>query len=171
MQTGGTPSGVPPIPDCRKSPSGLSDNLFAVCCAHFVGNKETIFRFLQAKNSICFFLSPLPIKAVAFMGAPLANGRQIPHLQPERYFCPGTRPGQKWIQTLFAPCGANSARLFRHAEMGGTPSGVPPIRCICQYSPRTVTGYSTSRRPPPGGRFPGCIRRWKGTAAFDHIPG
>ena len=26
-----------------------------------------------------------------------ATGEQIPHLQPEKYFLPGTRPGRKWI--------------------------------------------------------------------------
>ena len=41
-----------------------------------------------------------------------ACGAQLVHLQPEKYFRPGTRPGRKWILTLFAAAAANSARHF-----------------------------------------------------------
>jgi len=40
-----------------------------------------------------------------------ALGEQIPHLQPEMYFCPCTRHGQNDFN-LFATLAANSARLF-----------------------------------------------------------
>src|SRR5699024_3765058 len=40
------------------------------------------------------------------------SGGQIPHLQSEMCFLPGTRPGRKRIGLYLAPMAANSARLF-----------------------------------------------------------
>ena len=39
-------------------------------------------------------------------------GGQIPHLEPEKCFLPGTRPGRKRIGFYLPPQAANSARLF-----------------------------------------------------------
>ena len=103
--------------DCRKTPLGAFRQFFAVCCAHFVANPVTIFRFLQAENSTCAWFAPLPIKRILALWGPLLFfGEQILHLQPEKYFPsgtegelpgtgkrghPGVRPGKKYFSLYF----------------------------------------------------------------------
>ena len=41
-----------------------------------------------------------------------AMGEPIPHLQTERNFCPGTRPGQKWIAFHLPPAGGKLCEAF-----------------------------------------------------------
>jgi hypothetical protein len=39
-------------------------------------------------------------------------GEQIPHLQTEKYFRPGTRPGRKWIAFDLPPAGGKLCEAF-----------------------------------------------------------
>jgi hypothetical protein len=41
-----------------------------------------------------------------------ADGGQIPHLQTEKYFLPGTRPGKKWIKFDLPPAGGKLCEAF-----------------------------------------------------------
>ncbi|MFR4353781.1 MAG: hypothetical protein ACLT21_03635 [Oscillospiraceae bacterium] len=41
-----------------------------------------------------------------------AHGEQIPHLQTEKYFLPGTRPGKKWIAFDLPPAGGKLCEAF-----------------------------------------------------------
>jgi len=83
--------------------------VFAVCCAHIVDTPDTMFHFPQAGNSTCLRVSPLPIKRVSALWGPLSASRQIPHLQPEKCFCPRTRRGQK----RFGHCSPHLRRTLR----------------------------------------------------------
>jgi hypothetical protein len=67
-------------------------------------------------------------KGVAFLNKRLAvcrthnlsaTGEQIPHLQTEKYFLPGTRPGKKWIALDLPPAGGKLCEAFSKA--GRTP--------------------------------------------------
>ena len=51
-------------------------------------------RFQTVENPLRGFLT---VFAVCCAHNLFAAGEQIPHLQPEMYFLPGTRPGRKWI--------------------------------------------------------------------------
>jgi hypothetical protein len=41
-----------------------------------------------------------------------AESEQIPHLQTEKYFLPGTRPGKKWIKFDLPPAGGKLCEAF-----------------------------------------------------------
>jgi hypothetical protein len=41
-----------------------------------------------------------------------AGSKQIPHLQTEKYFLPGTRPGKKWIALDLPPAGGKLCEAF-----------------------------------------------------------
>jgi hypothetical protein len=41
-----------------------------------------------------------------------AGSKQIPHLQTEKYFLPGTRPGKKWIALDLPPAGGKLCETF-----------------------------------------------------------
>ena len=94
-----------------KNPYGVFRQTFAVCCAHIVDTPDTGVVF-ASENYTGVQVSPLPIKRVPALWGPHICGKQSMHLQPEKYFVPGTRPGTKWIWTFFAAAAANSARLF-----------------------------------------------------------
>ncbi|MBQ3192760.1 MAG: hypothetical protein IJB59_04220, partial [Oscillospiraceae bacterium] len=76
-----------------------------------VDASDTLLHFLQAENSTCICASPLPIKHNLLDGGPIAYGEEIPHLQPEKYFLPGTRPGRKYF-SLYFPLARKTLRGF-----------------------------------------------------------
>ncbi|MBQ3192673.1 MAG: hypothetical protein IJB59_03775, partial [Oscillospiraceae bacterium] len=55
-----------------------------------------------------------------------AYGEQIPHLQPEKYFLPGTRPGRKYF-SLYFPLARKTLRgFFDGLRRGAAPPFVFP---------------------------------------------
>jgi hypothetical protein len=55
-----------------------------------------------------------------------AESEQIPHLQTEKYFRPGTRPGRKWIAFHLPPAGGKLCEAIL------TEQRVPPGRIFCE---------------------------------------
>ena len=66
-----------------------------------------------------------------YMGSPNAIGEQIPHLQPEMYFLPGTRPGRKYFPLCFS-LSRKILRSFFYSLNSPTDVG---LFFVCSYFP------------------------------------
>ena len=90
----------------------LSGNCHSICFSKPV---------LWAATSRGRIFRDCPKRARPFLGKRLAvcrahnlsaDGGQIPHLQTEKYFLPGTRPGKKWIALDLPPAGGKLCEAF-----------------------------------------------------------
>jgi hypothetical protein len=71
------------------------------------------------------------------------HGEPIPHLQTERNFCPGTRPGQKWIAFHLPPAGGKLCEAFwdkLHPPAGNPAGGLFCVTAIknCQRAKKII---------------------------------
>ncbi len=102
-----TNGGKPPAPG-RAVPKGIcrrteNQGFFAAS-----GEKRSITKEKGGCFGSLLRLSKIPhgafrqVFAVCCVHNLSAHGEQIPHLQPDKYFRPGTRPSRKWI-LLYSP--------------------------------------------------------------------